>query len=664
MTDMKKGTTRRRFVKGALIGAAIAGLPSWLMTDAEAMDAGLAAGETRIPLTPSMVLNEDAIGGAAGAIVDEQNAIGDPAGGKGIAPKSPFFAGWTSWQYPVHLLIDLGAQYHVTRLFFYNATGKSDIQISTGKPFAWKPQDVTLDRWQAWQEVPVNSDTRYLRITLLHPESISEMAAYGTLLEKVSHPSAKPVRPHRPRVTMDQFIGSNGFIDDPTDQLAEAGGFVREYHSWQWDTEGKDGQIRFQPSGAAGGDLWFFDDYYRRLKAHGVTVCPCIQGNSPACFPAEKFSDKPIPAGANPEDAASYALHSAHLFQYAARYGNAGVPDSLLKLAPGQPRVSGLGLIRYLENWNEPDNTWTGRAGRFNPYELSAMCSADYDGHKGALGKGHGVKAADPGMKLVLSGLADWSRDFLGAMKLWSDVHRGGDFPVDALNVHHYSSNAEPEHPWTTGISPEADKLREKIADLVRWRDENAPGKEIWVTEFGYDTNPASPLHAPAIGSMSAEQVQAAWLLRSYFALASAGVDRAAMFMFRDTNSKGGGVFETCGLVTEKGHWQPKPSYYCVSMLKSRLHGLYYSGEAPTGRPDVLACCFADGQGKTRAYALWCPTSEDHHVAGFRFNAGAGKWSHIAFTFDSAKGAVSPLQSEQGAVRVDVGEMPSLIVMG
>src|SRR5207302_887000 len=112
----------------------------------------------------------------------------------------------------------------------------------------------------------------------------------------------------------------------------------------------------------------------------------------PAYFPGRDLDAKPIPAGADSESPSSYAIHAGHLFQYAARYGSAHVDDALLKLGPGQPRVSGLGTLGYLEDWNEPDKTWKERAGRFSPYDLSAMCSADYDGDQGRMGKAIGVK--------------------------------------------------------------------------------------------------------------------------------------------------------------------------------------------------------------------------------------------------------------------------------
>jgi hypothetical protein len=207
-------------------------------------------------------------------------------------------------------------------------------------------------------------------------------------------------------------------------------GFVREYHNWSWDFENGDKLRRFQPSAAAGGNAWFFDDFYGKLKAGGVTVCPAIQQSTLALFPANTLDAKPIAAGADSEAAASYVLHGNHLFQYAARYGSRKVPDTALDLAPGQPRVSGLSSLRYIENWNEPDKTWRGREGRFTAFELAAMSSADYDGHKGAMGKGVGGPCRRPDGEARDRRACRSEPRLLQSMKFWSDWRRGpGDFP-------------------------------------------------------------------------------------------------------------------------------------------------------------------------------------------------------------------------------------------
>ena len=617
--------------------------------------------DTRIMLRPEMLINETALGDAS-KLVDEQNAIGDPAAGSGVRPQQPFFPGWTAWQYPLSVVVDLGAAYRLTHLYLFNETGESPLILSTGKPTAWQNQNITLGGYREWRSFPLHATTRYLRITLTRPTSLPELALYG---DRTEPPVAAPPHSKRtlPRPTMDQFIGTNAFIDDPLDKLAVPVGFVREYHSWQWDTEGADHKIRFQPSGAAGGNAWFFDDYYARLKALGVTVCPAIQQSSPVYFPGKDLEAKPVLAGKDPEDPASYAIHAAHMFQYAARYGSSVVPEGQVQLASGQPRRTGLGSLHYIENWNEPDKTWRGREGRFHPYELAAMCSADYDGDQGRMGKNVGVRNADPKMRMALGGLAGIDLNYLRAMKFWADVHRGGDFQADVLNLHHYSSDGDAEQAFkTTGISPEADHVREKFAELVAWRDANLPDREVWVTEFGYDTHPKSPIHAPAIGSYSAEQVQAIWLIRSYMALAAAGVDRAAMFMFRDVKSDDGGVFATCGLVTEKGKWKPKPSYYYLATLKKRLSGMRFAGEIPSGKPEVLIYRFI-GAGNRSAYVVWCSTSEDRKIPDVSFPLAGKAATRIDFTEDSPEGKASALSLKAGVITLQAREKPVLILM-
>ena len=207
--------------------------------------------EKKLVLHPAMLLSETALGDTA-KLVDEQVESGDPAAQSGKQCKSAFFAGWTAWQYPLSIVLDLGRRHHVTRLFFYNESGENPIRIGTGNPSGWKETDAIIGGYQNWREIAVNADTRFVRVTLLKPASLGEMVAYGYPVEAATKPVMAKRKPHR-TPTMDNFIGTNGFIDDPIETLSTPVGFLREYHSWGWDTESSDGKTRFQPSGAAGG---------------------------------------------------------------------------------------------------------------------------------------------------------------------------------------------------------------------------------------------------------------------------------------------------------------------------------------------------------------------------------------------------------------------------
>lgn len=467
----------------------------------------------------------------------------------------------------------------------------------------------------------------------------------------------------RPAALLSDLIGVNAFIDDPLEKILPVGGLVREYHPLGWDFEAADHKRRWQPSGAAGGNAWFFDDFYGKLANGGATVCPVVWQSPDHLFPGNRTEGKPILVGANAEDPQAYRVHAEHFFQIAARYGRRSVPDSDLDLGTGQLRKSGLGFLRYLEQWNEPDKTWETRAGRFEPNELAAMASDDYDGDQGRMGPKVGIKAADPAMKLVMGGLAGLDLDYVKGMKAWADQHRGGSFPADVLNFHHYSStgNEQGFKPDGQGISPEADHLREKMASLVQWRNQNLPRTEVWLSEYGYDTHPKSPLHAPKIGSLDGEHVQAAWLLRSVLALAAAGVDRSAMFMLRDTDSQGAGVFATCGLVTQKGEWRPKPSWTYLATFR-RAMGSYRFDRIvqPETRP-VAVYAFRTDLGK-RAFAVWCPSSEDRRVVNYRLAVTGKRVRVVTFRDDSVGGEVRPVPPAKGAVFLTVTETPTLVI--
>jgi hypothetical protein len=624
----------------------------------------------KIKLTPGMIINESGVGDAT-MLIDEQDLVGDPLNNKEAAgqPKGGWQTGWTKWRFPCSAIIDLGAKHKLTNIVLYDAEGVSSVAFAVGGPGKWKIVATDeLDQYLAWTNHAVNDETRYLQVTCVNPGgAMPEIVLYGKATEKVDVPDVVAQTPP----TIDQFIGSNAFIDDPLDLIA-AGGFLREYHSWAWnDGDGKDApvfpdnKLQFNPA-AGGGGGWFFDQYYADLKAKGVTVAPCIQGGLKSLWDADaayKSSYKPIKSGQSATDPASYAAHADFMFQYAARYGSTRVDDALLKLAPDQPRKSGLDLLTYLEDWNEQDKWWDGREGYFSPYEYAAMASADYDGHLGALGKTVGVKNADPKMKHVMGGVAKLGLDYLRCIKLWSDFNRDGSVPFDVINLHHYCNDGGGQQAGKVGVSPEADHLKERLAAIVDYRNRYLPGKEVWLTEFGYDTHPDSPQRAPKIGDKTQEDVQADWIVRSYLALAAAGVDRAAMYMLRDVNPNDGTQFSTSGLVGPKGEWKPKLSWFATSTLKQRLRDMRFDKELATRNEKVLAYAFK-GEKNAGAIAVWCPTSDDSKAEGFHLSVGAATTAKlVTFGYGQPNGVEKALEIKDGEVVVDVSERPVLVMV-
>lgn len=652
-------------------GFSAASMACWL-----SILAGLASATAadRIRLDADMLTN---LSGQRPAVelVDEQDLEGDPRTGRAAQPKTAYSNGWMNAKlyYPISIVVDLGAVHDLTDVCWFDVEGQGRMTVESRQDHAWRPLIADeLKEYRRWSSHKVAVSTRYLQLTFENPAAqIGEFVLYGT----ARGPRAAPPQPARhSQALMASFIGVNGFVDDPIERIA-ACGHLREYHSWQWDEGNQDSnypgypnnRLAWSPSWVSGpGWGWDFDAFYQQLKDAGVEVAPCLQGCAPYLvgFDKERTDEKPV-AGGDPADPRSYIAHASYMFQFAARYGGARCDEALLKLKPGQPVRTGLGLVRYLENWNEPDKWWKDRVAYFQPCELAAMCSADYDGHKKTLGPAVGVKNADPNMKLVLGGLARPEVEYLKAMKLWAEFHRGGDFPADVINLHHYSndSGGQGGNP-TTGISPEADGLRERFGRIVQWRDRFLPGKEIWVSEFGYDTNPQSTFRAPAIGSDSAEEVQGRWIVRSYLALAASGVDRVQLFMLRDVNAGNPVQFNSSGLTAEKwNRHKPKRSWYYVATLRHVLRGTRFESEIASGDANVRIYRFRSAERPAHdVYAVWCPTSDSTEVKGFSLglpNATAATLTTL--DPESPTGRSTSLPIEAGKITFAVSERPVFI---
>ncbi len=630
----------------------------------------------RIRLSEDMLIN---LSGQRPAVelVDEQGLTGDPRAGNAQQPKTVYSNGWINAKlyYPLSIVVDLGAVHDLTDICYFDVEDQGVLTCDYRDEDAWQPLFTgPLSQYRQWVSRKVAVATRYLRLTFESPSSlVAELVLYGTARGERA-PLPQPV-PH-PRPLMDSFIGINGFVDDPVERIA-ACGHLREYHQWQWDEGNQDSsypgypnhQLAWSPSWVSGpGWGWDFDRFYEQLKAAGVEVSPCFQGCAPYLvgFDAGRSDEKPVTAGGDPTQPESYIAHASYLFQFAARYGDTRVDEALLKLKAGQPVRSGLGLVRYMENWNEPDKWWKGRGPCFSPFELAAMCSADYDGHRGTMGRTVGIRNADPGMKLVMGGLARPEIEYIKAMKLWADFHREGSFPADVLNLHHYSNDAggQAGRP-TTGISPEADNLCDRFRRVVQWRDRFLPDKELWVSEFGYDTNPKSSQHAPAIGAASAQEVQGQWIVRSFLALAAAGVDRAQLYMLRDVNADSATQYDSSGLTSEKGKHEPKRAWYYVATLRHILRGTRFECEVPSGDARVRIYQFrSDDASGRRVYAVWCPTSDQTQVSGFVLDApNASAVTVTCLEPQSTSGKTSFVAVEHGKVTVDVSERPVFVAV-
>jgi hypothetical protein len=404
---------------------------------------------------------------------------------------------------------------------------------------------------------------------------------------------------------------------------------IRHYMDWI-KIEPSPGNYTFNPvfSGS-----WNYDAIYQAASQDSVLILADLK-NCPQwlldSYPAnlQDSEDVPTPHGSDHSDPASYILQAKAAFQFAARYGsNTNVDPSLVSVdskprwtadPPNQVKI-GLNLVKYLECDNERDKWWKGPATKQTAQEYAANMSAFYDGNKGKLGKGVGVKNADPNMQVVMGGLASANVQYVIDMVNWCKTNRGYradgsiDLCFDVINYHIYSNdgNVLTNIQASTGVAPElsiiggiADSFTKEANSLL-----NHP--QVWVTENGYDINPGSPQRANAIGNRSALLTQADWTVRSALLYARHGVNRLFFFQLYDDIPNGGGTYQTSGLLNTDITRRPAADY--VLQVKNLIGNYFYKSTDNTdpivdryvlGSKTMYVLTIPDQKNRTGTYTL------------------------------------------------------------
>ena len=635
----------------------------------------------KIRVTPEMIINDMGLEYPQNFFC-EFDTEGDPLNGiEGEAPKiHPRKDGWWIGKTNLSFTVELDGIYRITNLYFYNNSGSHKARVRMGTPFTWEFDKEFVPDMQKWCGFDTNFDTRYVNFEFNNNEAPSEIIIYGYKTEELNE-VIPPITKHK-KIKLDKFVGMNGFVND-ADDISRACSYIREYHSWTWDSYPNGMETALSPNPTTN-LRWDFDDFYKRRHSFGIDVCPTLTVGRDA-----NPKDTSVGDTTKPE---AYISYAAYLFQYVARYGsNKNINPELIKVAEGQEKKIGLGYISYVEPLNEPNGTWLGRDLYYSPFELAAFLSICYDGHEGKF-KNIGVKQADPNCKMSMSGLAGINFNYIRAMSLWCKYNRkDGKLPFDAINMHHYCGKAiskagiaknvdvnldergDTQEKVYVGVSAEEGDIVGALRQIGEWRDRYAPHLEYWLTEFGWDTNQdyKTSTSAHAYGEYTGRQVQAMWLIREYLLLSSANIDRAAMYMSRDCGPEETtvGKYGTSGLVRfpiEHGPYDviqgnKKDSFYYVYTLKHLLSDTYFDCELESNNESVRIFKYVTDEGKSK-YALWCVTADGTKVPGMKFRIPEGEYKLVKFVNESVFGKRSDLEYKDGYVTVDVSENPIFVV--
>ena len=515
-----------------------------------------------------------------------------------------------------------------------------------------------------------------------------ELELYGTYSVGTPLPAADPVvLAEQRRATLGQHMGVNAFeweiLDHVNPGLVNEGmmaavknfNAIRHYMDWE-KLEETEGNYTFSPTHRGG---WDYDAMYQRCAAEGIEVLACLKtvpGWLQDTWPAADRDAENVPVryGRDFTSPASYIEQAKVAFQYIARYGyNPNVSPALVRVNPAirwngdfpnQVRI-GLGLVRYIECDNERDKWWKGRKGYQTGREYAANLSAFYDGHKNTMGPAVGVKNADPGVLVVMAGVASPNADYVRGMVDWCREFRGlrpdGSVNLcwDIINYHLYSNDAGSTQSGasTRGVAPEVAEAGPVAQSFVRIAHQYSQDMPVWVTEAGYDVNQGSIYHAIAVGNKTVLETQADWILRTSLLYARWGIARTFFYQLTDANINDPLQFSSSGLL--KPDLSPKPATDYLRQTSELLGAFRYQttlnrdplvDRYTTATRTAYALTVPDEQGRTAAYTLALP--------------GVDSASICRPQIGQAHMSVAKVRVLNGQLTLTVTETPTFVVVG
>lgn len=611
-----------------------------------------------------MTHNGDTLKDLSG-IFDEQTSVGDPYFDKQniVFPTSrvPLYDADRNGnideadkEFTYQITVDLLAEHFVDCVYLFLEDTGHGVTVETGPAFKYDNKIEFTSSNLGWAQIDIGKHTRYINITFTNGKAPSEALVYGYQTGK-SVPVNTAEHEYK---NFDYFLGINGNINDSKKFTPlTCANYFRDYANWAWFYDPKSYQ--------AGGT-----NFEGMMVSNHSTVYDILNTDLYKIDPVLCLmytAGPPTVDGTTNNDPSSYFMYGELLYQTALRFGNnpTSTADMVKVLSLGKKKYN-LNCIRWLEAGNEPNGE--GNDG-FTPYELAALTSCAYDGHNSTVtamsGSGVGVKNADPNIKLAMAGLAGVGTRYIRSMAFWLENNRAdGKVSMDAFNVHTYCKKLVSYNGYQVyvGVCPEIGEITKEVKKLCEWRDKYYPDIEVWMTEFGWDTNTSyeteNACHPYA--NFTAREIQAMWLVRAYFMFAEAGVDRAAMYMAADSGSEATtvGKYLTSGVYTSSGEY--KDSFYYLCTLKNNMGDMHFAEVIESGNKNVWIYRFENGEGKS-CYAVWCPTMDDIRVDGFKLNIDGDSAVMVEFENKNEQGVKSALTVTDGCVTVNVSERPILV---
>ncbi|MGI8603554.1 MAG: hypothetical protein ACR2OZ_11225 [Verrucomicrobiales bacterium] len=400
-----------------------------------------------------------------------------------------------------------------------------------------------------------------------------------------------------------EFVGINGHtVNFKPDLYAPVCRIVRDYHPVRWDLEGDTSRLPEWPF-ARNRVSW--EKIYGAWHKAGLRISVCLM------FDDIKVGDwKNLAA-----DAHAYGRSFAENF------------------GPGGKWP----YVEWVEIGNEP--------GLYDDISYRALFEA----------MSSGLRAGNPRIKIVPCNIEVGPSE-----RYWkgTDCLRGYERLYDALQIHRYAI-AEQWPVWRRSYPEDAKvPFLSSIQKLLDWRDRNARGKPVWVTEFGWDSSTKKP--APGsewekwVGSTDEQQAQ--WIVRSFFLFAGMGVDKAFVFFFNDEDKPQ--LHAASGLTR---NYVPKPAYHAVAWMLRSLANHRFSRAIRQSLDDGYVYELTPGKTEQpNIWAAWHPTKMDHEIVLDAEKLVMQKAEQMPLS-DKPSPNDDLARIEGDRIRLRIGERPSLI---
>jgi hypothetical protein len=461
---------------------------------------------------------------------------------------------------------------------------------------------------------------------------------------------------------MSDYMGLNsnvGAYDNKTlADLSKCVKWIREYHDWshyeaannyyKWD------KITTYPHTYTWPE---HTDFMKECQRLGISVLIDVLGKP------SWAGTSPIPTTSGTgTNASEYLERLEFIGQLVARYGSKKISSNLLETAD---KATGLNMIKYYEDDNEPDYTW--KTPLWTASNYARYCNAVHDGFGVQADADHpllGIKSVDPNAIHVLAGMA--SADTIYVSNILKSS--GGRIPFDVLNLHWYCTD------FTNAYSPENEKYgyEAAFANFFKWKNRVLPNLPVWVTEFGWDTYLAADLKHSY--TYAPDLQQANYTLRSFLILLKMGFGKAFLFLDADDYSKNILQYASSGLLADKNlKFAKKTSYYFLATMQNLLGKTRFLKVAAykeiSGTNEIYSFEFDNPADARKVFAIWTRKAGSKTDSGtkttYSFNPGfqvESAYSVLPADLDLDGDTLNPTITDN-KIALNLTETPQFVVV-